>query len=101
MRARGWLFLLAAILVAKINGVLLMSGICLYWQNSVNTTMGIYACVGQPLESNSAHPGQAPCPTWASVVPHMGKRRAHFKPESVVRACLYFVFLEECILFGF
>ena len=47
MRARGWLFLLAVILVAKINDVLLMSGICLYWQNSVNTTMGIYACVGQ------------------------------------------------------
>ena len=73
MRARGWLFLLAVILVAKINGVLLMSGICLYWQNSVNTTMGIYACVGQPLESNSAH----------------------FKPESVVRSCLYFDYLEE------
>ena len=76
MRAQGWLFLLAAILVAKINDVLLMSGICLYWQNSVNTTMGIYVCVGQPLESNSAHPGQAPCPTWASVVPILNPNRS-------------------------
>ena len=27
--------------------------------------------------------------------------KAEFKPKSVVRACLYFGFLEEWILFGF
>ena len=94
MRARGWLFLLAVILVAKINGVLLMSGICLYWQNSVNTTNGNICLCWATF-------GKQFCPSGASTLPHMGKHRAHFKPESVVRACLYFVFLEEWILFGF
>ena len=94
MRARGWLFLLAVILVAKINGVfadvrnlLVLAELCKHDHGNICLCWATF--------------GKQFCPSGASTLPHMGKHRAHFKPESVVRACLYFVFLEECILFGF
>ena len=69
MRARGWLFLLAVILVAKINDVLLMSGICLYWQNSVNTTNGNICLCWATF-------GKQFCPSGVSSVLMMGKHLA-------------------------
>ena len=69
MRAQGWLFLLAAILVAKINGVLLMSGICLYWQNSVNTTNGNICLCWATF-------GKQFCPSGASIVPILNPNRS-------------------------
>ena len=78
---------MAVILVAKINGVfadvrnlLVLAELCKHDQWEYMPVLGNL---------------------WKAILPIRGKRRAHFKPESVVRACLYFGFLEECILFGF
>ena len=78
---------MAAILVAKINDVfadvrnlLLLAEFCKHDQWEYMPVLGNL---------------------WKAILPIRGKHRAHFKPESVVRACLYFGFLEECILFGF
>ena len=44
--------------------------------------------IGQLSVVNSAHPGQAPCPCWASIVPQLGKHRAHFLVKSQTKSNL-------------
>ena len=47
-----------------------------------------YELIGQLSVVNSAHPGQAPCPCWASIVPQLGKHRAHFLVKSQTKSNL-------------
>ena len=57
-------------------------------------------------DSKSAQQGQARCPSWASTVPQLGKHRAQFQPESVIRpfnVILYkknFLFLSKMVIFA-
>ena len=84
MRAQGWFFLLAVILVAKINDVfadvrnlLLLAEFCKHDQWEYMPVLGNLWKAILPIRGKHLAPhGQASCPTWASIVPILNPNRS-------------------------